>query len=144
MSLVDAAYVRQVGHLSDKVEDLDIAPHLAAAGLRLVRWVGSAAYADAGQASPTDATRATALKLAEARLTLAELFTALGGNFSNEGFVGGASLSEGQASYLTPGQVEKLIEQHLAAAERMAGSYLLAVTPPAGVVVTLEDEDDSS
>ncbi len=139
--LADSAYVRQVGHLPDEVSDEAVLPHLVAASARLQRWVGEAAYADAGAASPVDQARADALTLAEARLALAELFTALAGNYQlGQGFVGGGSLGEGTANYLTPGQVERLMERHLAAAERLAGPYLLSNGLPVGRKIGLDDD----
>jgi hypothetical protein len=138
--LADAAYVRQVGNLPDDVGDQAVLPHLAAASARLRRWVGEAAYADAGAASPVDQARAEALKLAETHLALAELFTSLAGNYQlGQGFVGGGSLGEGSANYLTPGQVERLMQRHLAAAERLAGPYLLSNGLPVGRKIGLDD-----
>lgn len=129
-----------MGNLPDKVEAATVAPHLGAAAARLKRWVGASAYADAGLASPGDPERAAVLKLAEARLALAEMFTSLAGNFEGLGFVGGTSHTEGQSSFLTPGQVEKLIEQHLAAAERLAGPYLISPAALGGVVKDLDGD----
>ena len=129
--IVDGAYVRGVGNLPPDLTDEAMTPHLEAAGIRLRRWVGATAYADAESATPADAPRQTALKLAEAHLSLAVGFPAWAGNYkSGQGFVGGASLAEGQASYLTPAQVEALQKQHLAEAERLAQPYLL----PGGVL----------
>ncbi|MCF8124576.1 MAG: hypothetical protein K9K34_19410 [Desulfarculaceae bacterium] len=140
MPLIDEAYVRQVGNLPDKVETATVTPHLSAAALRLKRWVGATAYSDAGAASPSDPDRAAALKLAEARLALAEMFASLAGNYQGMGFVGGASHTEGQSSYLTPAQVETLAVQHLAAAERLAQPYLKSPAALAGVVKDLDGD----
>lgn len=140
MALVEVTYVRQVGNLPDKVEDTTVAPHLSAAAIRLKRWVGASAYIDAGAASPSDPDRAAALKLAEARLALAEMFASLAGNFQGLGFVGGASHAEGQSSYLTPAQVQTLADQHLAAAERLARPYLESPAALAGVVKDLDGD----
>ena len=125
--IADCAYVRGVGGLPPDVLDGAITPHLAAAAIRLKRWVGPAAYADAASASPADADRAEALKLAEAHLALTVGMPSWAGNLqAGQGFVGGASLAEGQASYLTPAQVRVLSDQHLAEAERLAQPYLLS------------------
>ena len=113
--LADAAYVRAVGALPDDVPAASLSPHLDGASLRLRRWVGEAAYSDAGAASPVDQARAEALKLAEAHLTLVDLFTSLAGAYQlGQGFVGGGSLVEGSACFRTPGQLERLMERRLA------------------------------
>ena len=124
--IADAAYVRGVGNLPPDTANEAIAPHLDAAGIRLRRWVGPTAYADAESVSPADPERKLALKLAEAHLALAVAFTSFAGTYrENQGFQGGGSLMEGQASYLSPKQVAVLQEDHLAQAEALARPYLL-------------------
>ncbi len=132
--LADAAYLLSLGNLPEDVSDL-LTPHLEAAADELLSWVGEEAYADAGLASPLDPVRARRLKRAEAHLTLARAFPSLAGNYKlGQGFVGGASLTEGQASYLTPSQVQALIKQHLALAECEARPYIPTVEPYVGAV----------
>ncbi len=124
--LVDLAYVRGVGSLPPDIEEANLIPHLDAASIRLRRWVGPTAYADAESASPADPERKLALKLAEAHLALCAVFTSFAGAYrSGQGFQGGGSLMEGQASYLSPKQVADLQESHLAQAEALARPYLL-------------------
>lgn len=131
----NVTYLRQLGNLPDDLAEALLSPHLEAAGDELCLWVGEEAYADAASQAPSDQLRARRLKRAEAHLALARAFPSLTGNVKpGQGFVGGASLTEGQASYLTPSQVQELVKQHLAQAEREAGPYLLPAKPYVGVV----------
>ncbi len=133
--LADAAYLRSLGNLSDDVGEGLLNPHLEAAADELLSWVGEEAYADAGQAIPADTLRARRLRRAEAHLALAKAFTSLAGNFkAGQGFVGGASQAQGEASFLTPVQVQELIKQHLALAEREAAAYLPGAVSYVGAV----------
>jgi hypothetical protein len=136
--LADAAYVRAVGNLPDDVPAASLSPHLDGASLRLRRWVGEAAYSDADSPSPADPARALALKLAEAHLAVSVLYGSLAGQYKDQsGFVGGASLAQGSASYLTPTQIGVLQKHHQDQAETHARPYIIAASA-AGVVVDME------
>lgn len=134
--LADPAYLRSVANLSDRADDDLLLPHLEVASLRLRRWVGEEAYQDAESASPADPTRAKALKLAEAHLAAAGLVPSLTTNYSGQGLVGGASLVEGQASYLTPKQAHELVTDHLHQAEQLARPYLASAGTACGRTVS--------
>ena len=68
-------------------------------------------------------------------LALSIAAPSLASTHSGQGYVGGASLTEGQASYLTPKQVEGVAAAYLAEAERLAGPYLLPAPAPGGIAV---------
>ncbi len=141
--IADGTHVRALGGLPSSLDDAALAPFFGPAGLRLGEWVGTGAYEDAEDPSPSDTDRAAALKDAEAYLVLYYAAPRINMVIADSGIVtykvDGTSADE--LTYLKPGDLEDLRQGWLRDAVSACSRYIIK----AGVIIgvsTVEDEVD--
>ena len=140
--IADGTHVRALGGLPSSLNDSTLAPLFGPAGLRLEDWVGSSAYEDADQPTPSDTDRAAALKDAEAYLVLYFAAPRINMVIADSGIVTFKvdGTSTDQFTYLKPRDLETLRQGWLRDAVSACGRYIIK----AGVIVGVSpavDED---
>lgn len=134
MALCTAAECREMALMpsgvSDKVDGALTNWYIPSAGARLTRWVGAAAYVDAGLETPANAARAASLKRAELCLALCGLYNpALNTNLDKGKMLSSVSGADGgTTAFIGPQQLQKMSEAWLRQAEMEAGDYITLET----------------
>ncbi len=138
--IADGTHVRALGGLPSSITDEILAPFFGPAGLRLEEWVGSGAYSDAEETTPTDADRAAALKDAEAYLVLYYAAPRLNMVIADSGIITYkvTGTSSDEFTYLKPKDLEELRQVWLRDAVSACRPYIIK----AGVTVGFSPVDE--
>lgn len=126
MSLVNADYVKIVAAWMKPIDADDFTEHIVAAELRLRDWVGDGNY-DAAESEGNTSTRGKKLKLSEAYLVIANMIPSVNVVFAGNGITVQTTSGDGDVTYLSPGQIEKLVSDYVIKADMNASSYLVGL-----------------
>ena len=140
--IADGTHVRALGGLPSSLNDSTLAPFFGPAGLRLEDWVGSSAYEDADQPTPSDTDRAAALKDAEAYLVLYFAAPRINMVIADSGIVTFKvdGTSTDQFPYLKPRDLETLRQGWLRDAVSACGRYIIKAGVIIGVSPAVDEE----
>ncbi len=125
--IADGTHVRALGGLPSSITDSILNPFFGPAGRRLEEWVGSEAYSDAEEITPTDTARAAALKDAEAYLALYYAAPRLNMVIADSGIITYkvTGTSSDEFTYLKPRDLEDLRQVWLRDAVSACQPYII-------------------